>query len=708
MAANKASHFGGEPLAHIEGLLHDLGKYTQEFQKRLEGGPSVDHATHGAQVAAERFGTLGTIMAYAIAGHHAGLANGKGYEGMTSLKRRLQKDDLPTLWESWKTEISLPDLSSFDIRNVLSPEKDRACFQFAFLGRMLFSCLVDADYLDTERFYRQASNEPERDQTFPDLPSLRDELTGYMQDFKADTEINQTRADIFEEVTGKANLEPGLFSLNVPTGGGKTLASLAFALDHAIKHGLRRVIFVIPFTSIVEQNAAVFREALGRYGNKAVVEHHSNFDDKKQAESTATKEKLRLVQQNWEAPVIVTTSVQFFESLYANKTSRCRKLHNIAGSVVVLDEVQTLPVKQLLPCITAMDELALNYHTSLVLCTATQPAIEKAEFKYGLDNVRPLIDRPAELHRKLERVQVQHVGGLSDEELAEEMAEQDQVLCIVNSRRHARSLYERIADLPGVHHLTTSMCAQHRQEKLKTIREQLASDAPCRLVATSLIEAGVDVDFVTVFRAESGLDSVAQAAGRCNREGKRDINHSQVNIFYTTDDWFTPKDVEQFAASARSVLRRFDKALSPEAIKAYFHDLYWIKGPEQMGQKLLKNVESGRIDGIPYEDMAKDFRMIESRMLPVIIPFDDNAKGLINDLKWAEKCGGIARKLQPYLVQIPERSLKAMKEVGAVQAVQPERFGEQFMELANIELYSSEYGLNWDNPTFISGEGSVI
>lgn len=696
-------------MARIAGLLHDLGKYTQAFQVRLEGGPSVDHATWGAKVAAERFGPLGTLMAYAIAGHHAGLANGKGYEGMTSLERRLHKEDLPALWEGWENEISLSDVKAANKAiQALNPLQERKNFQLAFWGRMLFSCLVDADYLDTERFYRQAEDKPERDQTFPDLQSLRDELTGYMQDFKADSEVNQIRADIFDEVTGKADLKPGLFSLNVPTGGGKTLTSLAFALDHAMRYGLRRVIFVIPFTSIVEQNAAVFREALGRYGSKAVVEHHSNFDDKKQAESAATKEKLRLAQENWEAPIIVTTSVQFFESLYANKTSRCRKLHNIAGSVVILDEVQTLPVKWLLPCITAMDELALNYRTSLVLCTATQPAIEKPALEDGLDNVRPLIEQPAELHKKLERVQVQYVGGLSDEELAEELAGQHQALCIVNSRRHAKSLYKRIADLPGAHHLTTSMCAQHRQQKLETIREQLASDAPCRLVATSLIEAGVDVDFVTVFRAEAGLDSVAQAAGRCNREGKRTVDDSKVKVFETTDDWFTPKDVEQFAASARSVFRRFDNPLSPEAIKAYFTDLYWMKGSELMGQKLLESVENSRIDSIPYEDMANEFRMIESRMLPVIIPFDDNAKKLINDLKWTEMCGGIARKLQPYLVQIPERSLKAMKDVGAVQAIQPERFGEQFMELVNLELYSLEYGLDWDNPTFISGEGSVI
>jgi CRISPR-associated endonuclease/helicase Cas3 len=511
-------------------------------------------------------------------------------------------------------------------------------------------------------------------------------------------------------VRGQAHQSPGLFSLNVPTGGGKTLASLAFALDHAIAHGLRRVIFVIPFTSIVEQNAAVFRDALGELGETAVLEHHSAFiGEGRSTGNPGSKDKLRLAMENWEAPIVVTTSVQFFESLYANRSSRCRKLHNIAGSVTILDEAQTLPLKLLMPCMVAMDELALNYRTSLVLCTATQPALKAEEgFVSGLENVRELAPDPQDLQGRLERVRVHYRGPVTDEELVDELSASEQVLCIVNSRRHARSLYQSISHLPGARHLTTLMCAKHRSEALSEIRRILKDGKPCRLVATSLIEAGVDVDFPAVFRAEAGLDSIAQAAGRCNREGRRPTDQSNVYVFAVASDWPTPPDVEQFAGAARSVFRRYDKPLCLEAIRDYFRELYWIKGREQLGAGMLKMVEDGRVDGVPYETLAKTFRMIDSPMLPVIIPYDETAREALGELSWVESCGGISRKLQPYLVQLPERSFRSLRETGAIQPVQEMKFGEQFMELVNEDLYHRKYGLDWDEPSFISAEKTVI
>lgn len=712
LAADKARHFNfrGQTLAEVAGVLHDLGKYTLEFQQRLEGSPvRVDHATHGAVMAVERYGLIGRLLAYAIAGHHAGLANGRDNGERTSLKDRLSKE-LPQLLSHWENEITLPRTLP-DPRGFRSV-KDRSFFQLAFLGRMLFSCLVDADYLDTEAFYLRKDDKgvDGRDQEFPDLSALRERLDQYLGRFKADSDVNRIRAEILEHVRSNAVQEPGLFSLNVPTGGGKTLVSLAFALDHAIAHGLRRVIFVIPFTSIVEQNAAVFREALGDLGEVAVLEHHSAFiDDGKNGGDPQSKDKLRLAMENWEAPIVVTTSVQFFESLYANRSSRCRKLHNISGSVVILDEAQTLPLKMLMPCVAAMDELALNYRTSVVLCTATQPALKKEEsFANGLDNVRELAPEPEGLQRQLERVKVRYRGPLTDEELVDELAAHEQVLCIVNSRRHARSLYQSIAHLPGARHLTTLMCAKHRSQALMEIRQRLKDGEPCRLIATSLIEAGVDVDFPTVYRAEAGLDSIAQAAGRCNREGKRPLEQSNVNVFAVASDWPTPPDVEQFAGAARSVFRRYEKPLSLAAIRDYFRELYWVKGKEQLGAGMLKVVEDGRLEGIPYEIMAKDFRMIDSRMLPVIVAYDESARKALHALQWAESCGGIASRLQSYLVQLPEQAFRALRETGAIQPVQAGKFGEQFMELVNEDLYHDKYGLDWDEPSFISAEKSVM
>ena len=709
LAAQKAAVFGGASAARVEGLLHDLGKYTDEFQQRLEGSPvRVDHATHGAVMAVERYGSLGRLLAYAIAGHHAGLANGRDSGERTSLKDRLRKE-LPQLLPHWENEIDLPQRLAppEDFRTV----KDRGAFQLTFLGRMLYSCLVDADYLDTEAFYlNKSKGVGGRDQTFPSLSALRERLDQTLSRFKPDSEVNRIRAEILEHVRGKAGESPGLFSLNVPTGGGKTLASLAFALDHAIAHGLRRVIFVIPFTSIVEQNAAVFREALGDLGEMAVLEHHSAYSDEGvKGRNPQSRDKLRLAMENWEAPVVVTTSVQFFESLYANRSSRCRKLHNISGSVVILDEAQTLPLKLLMPCVAAIDELALNYRTSLVLCTATQPALKVDEgFANGLANVRELAPEPEQLLSQLERVEVHYRGPLTDEELVAELVEREQVLCIVNSRRHARSLYQSISHLPGARHLTTLMCARHRSRALKEIRQLLKDGEPCRLIATSLIEAGVDVDFPTVFRAEAGLDSVAQAAGRCNREGRRPLEESNVYVFAIASDWPTPPDVEQFAGAARSIFRRYEKPLSLATIRDYFRELYWVKGGEQLGADMLKSVEDGRLEGIPYENLARDFRMIDSHMLPVIVPYDEDGRKALRELQWAESCGGIARRLQPYLVQLPERAFKALRDTGAIQPVQFERFGEQFVELVNGDLYYEEFGLDWDEPSFISAEKSVM
>ncbi|MBN2887290.1 MAG: CRISPR-associated endonuclease Cas3'' [Chromatiaceae bacterium] len=711
LAAVRAAPFTCEALAETAGLLHDIGKYSTDFQRRLAGeAVRVDHATRGALVAIERYPGIGQLLAYIIAGHHSGLANGIESGERTALRERLTRAGLPPLLDVWQHEIKLPlELKPPPLK---THSRERAMFQLSFLVRMLFSCLVDADYLDTEAFYNRIEcREALRGIPLPSLIALRDQLDSYLKDFTVAHPIDQLRGTILHHVRAQAGLSPGLFSLTVPTGGGKTLTSLAFALDHALMHGLRRVIYVIPFTSIVEQTATSFRQALGALGEAAVLEHHSAFVASTNNEEPQAREKLRLAMENWDAPIIVTTAVQFFESLFAARPSRCRKLHNIAGSVVILDEAQTLPLKLLRPTIAAIDELARNYGCTLVLCTATQPALNAPEFCGGLENVRELAPDPASLYRQLDRVRVGHLGDVEDAALVARLQGHEQVLCIVNNRRHARALYQAIAEQPGACHLSTLMCARHRSVVLAEVRERLNQGAPCRLVATSLIEAGVDVSFPVVYRAEAGLDSIAQAAGRCNRHGKERAEDSPVWVFAPAGDtWLPPPELKQFAQAGREVLRHHGEApLAPAAITAYFQHLYWQQGDDALDRHdLLELLRRSRLDGLPFETLAARYRLIETTQIAVIVPYDEEARAALAALDHVPSCGGVARRLQTYLVQVPMRALAELRAVGAVQPVAEARWGEQFLALMNPDLYSPDYGLWWEEPTFVSLANTII
>lgn len=720
MAAERAAWFGADVIALATGLLHDLGKYTERFQKRLEGEvPRMDHATWGAVVARQRYPSLGPLMAYAIAGHHAGLANGTpGNEqsrrlSLTERFSRENLDGLPPLLSDWEREIALPE--RVVLPEGFMPRRSRGAFQLSLLTRMIFSCLVDADFVDTDNFYRTIERRRLRAEgNGPPLPDLREKLNAHLARFPREGGINPLRADILAHVRGKAGEQPGLFSLTVPTGGGKTLASLAFALDHAIAHGLRRVIYVAPFTSIIEQNARVLREAFGDLGEAAVLEHHSAFFDDPDKELQSI-EKRRLAMENWDAPVVVTTAVQFFESLFADRPSRCRKLHNIAGSVVVVDEAQTMPLHLLRPCVELLDELALNYRTSIVLCTATQPTLGKKQgFKGGLDEVRELAPNPVRLYEELRRVSVRHIGTLGDDALTQQMRERDQVLCIVNNRRHARHLFESIADAPGAYHLSTLMFARHRSRVLDEVRRKLAAGEPCRLVSTSLIEAGVDVDFPAVLRAEAGLDSIAQAAGRCNREGRRSTQASEVLVFQAAnEDWAPPQELKLFAEAFRSVERQHrDDLLALDAVSAYFKELYWRLDTRLDREDLLGMLKGAAADSLPLETLAAKFRVIESTMRPVIVSFDPDTGGLdpfvegvLRDLEFAPAA---ARKLQPFIVQLPQKAYDALWRAKAIAPVAPDRYGDQFVQLVNRDLYDVQFGLRWDNPLFICAENLVV
>ena len=727
MAAEFARVFGAQEIACQTGRLHDLGKYSLPFQKRLEGEIEfVDHSTAGAKIAIERWGdVIGKLMAFCIAGHHAGLANGNGEgDNRRTLKDRLALQfgaDIPALDNLWQQEIKLPETLSAP---PLKADAHHPFFSYAFFTRMLYSCLVDADYLDTEAFYLKLENKAVERGGYPDLNALQHNFNQFINKFRrrvaqapAQTEaekrnaaLNRLRSEILDYVVEQAAQPQGLFTLTVPTGGGKTFTSMAFALEHAKRHGMRRVIYVIPFTSIIEQNAAEFRKAFGELGEQAVLEHHSTFDDGKQQDD-ATKDKLRLASENWDAPIVVTTAVQFFESLFADRSSRCRKLHNIAGSVIILDEAQMLPLNLLLPIMQAIKELAQNYRCSIVMCTATQPAVQAENgFYRGFENVREIAPKPTALFDKLRRTTVQHIGTQTYADLLAKLGEHPQMLVIVNNRRHARSLYDQAKHLDGTFHLTTLMCAKHRSQKLDEIRGRLKNGEPCRVIATSLIEAGVDVDFPLVMRAEAGLDSVAQAAGRCNREGKRPSENSFVWIFAPEDKWKVPPELATQAAVMRLAADSFsDDLLSTQAVAAYFAELYQLKGSELDNKKILKmHNDTGQSLDFPFQTIADKFRMIESHMQPLIIPFDGEAENLISSLHHADHIGGLLRKLQPYTVQIPEKALAALYKAGRIEPINEKNFGKQFYTLIGLDLYDEVAGLSWEDTVFLKGEGLVF
>jgi len=715
------------------GLLHDIGKCSDAYQRYIrqgEGNRKVrgpDHSSAGAQEAVKAFGAdWGRLIAYGIAGHHGGLMDG------ADLSARLVKP--VEAYDGWREHVGiLPDQHALSGIH-LAPNGIDPAFSHAFLVRMAFSCLVDADFLETERFYRIAAGEepPARGGTVQPyhLDAVRTHMARCRRD---DTEVNRLRSAILDHANNKAALSPGLFTLTVPTGGGKTLTSLSFALEHALTHGLRRVIYVIPFTSIIEQTAAVFRDEVGL--GEAVLEHHSSFDwDRKppetgndaEGEGAAGLAKLRRDAENWDAPIVVTTAVQFFESLFAARPSQARKLHNLAKSVIVLDEAQSIPVPLLRPCMAAIDELARNYGASVILCTATQPALRlqdgalplpesgRAE---GLDipAERELAPDPQALYRKLKRVEVEWLREpVTDDEIAARFATQPQILCIVNSRAHARDLFAllRKQGQAGAVHLSTLMCARHRRAVLEKVREDLKAGQQVRLISTSLIEAGVDVDFPEVWRAAAGLASIAQAAGRCNREGRGQTMGRTV-VFEAAGRKMPPA-IEAFYAPAREVMRREGPdVLGLEAIRDYYEALYWRQGHAALDRATLPGGEALAIipairelakqGDFPFATIARAFRLIDDAMDPVIVPYDDTAREAIDALTHAPfPPAGVQRRLQQYVVPIPAKARERLVASGAVQAIRRDDYGDRFMVLAEDRkgqlpaLYDPHLGLRID------------
>ncbi|HUP47811.1 MAG TPA: CRISPR-associated endonuclease Cas3'' [Thermoanaerobaculia bacterium] len=705
LAARFASAFAAAEWGRYAGLWHDLGKYSEAFQSYLRIASSedphvaetvgrIDHSTAGAQHAASAVEVLGHLLAYAISGHHGGLPDGRS--GGPCLERRLEKhiEDWGDAPSSLTTCPGLEPPSA-----LLHALRTGNAFSIAFFTRMVFSCLVDADFLDTERFMAPAKATARGEWQRDALARMEDALDSHIASLEvAPTEVNANREKVRDACLAAATIEPGLFSLTVPTGGGKTLSSLAFALRHAVVHGLTRVVYVVPFTTIIEQNADVFRRALaGADGAEAtdfVVEHHSNLDV---GQETAMS---RLATENWDSPLVVTTSVQFYESLFARKTSRCRKLHNLARSVIVLDEVQTLPVDFLHPCLRALRELATHYGASVVLCTATQPAVHlRQDFPIGLENVREIVPNPQALYESLRRVDVRDLGPLGDEELASRLRTHDRVLCIVNTRRHAIDLFRALGEEPEGHfHLSALMCPEHRTEVLGDIRARLDSRKTCRVVSTQLIEAGVDIDFPVVFRSLAGLDSLAQAAGRCNRNGS--LHGRGTTFVFRSQHSLEEAFLRQTANAAEQVLPLYDAdPLSLEAVEHYFRLYYWDRSSRWDAKRILDEFQLLRQDrSLPFSfgfaAVAERFRLIDKLGEPVIIPWGDTGRRLVAELRDPRRTPdrGLLRRLQRFTVEARRKEWEANMH-GAIELV-----ADRFPVLVDSSCYSEQAGLSLPDP----------
>jgi CRISPR-associated endonuclease/helicase Cas3 len=714
LAGAFADRFGCRDLGHAAGLLHDLGKYQAAFQRRLRGEPGkVDHAAHGASYARRFHGRVGDLIAHGIAGHHAGLA-----DGLFDREGRVARMDatLDAIVAAARSD-GLPFPGAPPLRR-FKPAKHSG-FQVAFLIRMLFSCLVDADYLATENFYVRAERREIPPRGAAAGPSeLAAALDSHLARFPAPVpgSLDARRAEILAHARSLAGAPPGVFTLTAPTGGGKTLTSLAFALRHAQLNDLDRVVVGIPFTSVIEQTADVYRKALAPHRD-AILEHHSAFDQSR-IDGREARAKLSLAMETWDQPLIVTTTVRLFESLFSNRPSRCRKLHNLARSVIVLDEIQTLPLALLRPCVAALKELAANYGCSIVLCTATQPALLAdppgggRPFLDGFEGVVELAPDPPALFEALRRVRVRMIDApQTDDDIAARLADAPQALCIVNRRRHAQALYGAVRDQAGARHLSTLMCAAHRRAVLARVREDLAAGRPCRVISTSLIEAGVDVDFPLVLRAEAGLDSILQAAGRCNREGRRDAAASLTLVFRPADGK-RPQSMRRPIETAESVFRRFDDVTRSPAVTAYFEQLFDRKGDADLDARGILQACQDRLMTLdfPFETMATDFQMIDDYNQPLIIEWDEAARAAVRDLRLLPEGftpGGLARRLQPYAVGVPPGARARLIDIGAAQVIEEARHGDQFVVLANRDLYREDIGLSWEDPTLMDAERLV-
>lgn len=673
LARGFAAEFGGEDMAYYAGLWHDLGKFHPDFQKYLaacSANPGVhqrgpDHKVAGAIHA---LNTGIDMVAWVALGHHGGIPS------ETELREKLQQaqgssavSQTLSVATSEFLDMALQDdtdhmLPAFlcDTGSSLAAAELRLRTEF-FL-RMLFSTLVDADFLDTERhFYLERSEvrrgTPSLEDLWRRLEASQTSLSG-----KSDDNLGRVRHNVYLRCLEASNLEPGFFRLTVPTGGGKTRSGMAFALRHALKHGLRRVIVAVPYTSITEQTAQVYRDI---FGEEVVLEHHSEAawrtDDESEPSSLHTW--ARLASENWEAPIIVTTTVQLLESLFSNKPSRCRKLHNITGSVVILDEVQTLPTELLRPILHVLSELVSHYRVSVVLCSATLPAFQEEVGSFALKDVREIVPNPESLFQALRRVDYELPAGGAQwtwARVAEEMRRAERCMAVVNTKGDALALLDALGKDADALHLSTLLCGAHRRDVLREVKDRLNKGAPCRLVTTQVVEAGVDLDFPMVLRAMGPLDRIVQAAGRCNREHK--LPGMGRVVVFEPEGGKLPRGVYETAtAITRGMLDRGKADLfDPSLYREYFRSLFTARDLD------IKRVQRAR-EMFDFPEVAERFRLIADDTVPVIVryPPDENiVEALLERLRRrGEDIRKTMQMLQPYIVDVRRWGLEQMKHL---------------------------------------------
>lgn len=711
LAETYAAKFDSSEWGKVAGLAHDAGKGRLVWQNyiRLKSGffdeeahlegklGKIPHAIHGAKLVEELFGKgFGRFLAYCIAGHHTGLPDWSSAEGAGQASLQFQETHLK----------DLNDIDAFSIDKIQSSKPESPPWKFnngldlSLWIRMLYSSLVDADFLDTESYINntQANN---RGGYFSmtELLERFNRFTMQLDETSEDTRVNKIRRNIRTKCVQMASEPQGIFSLSVPTGGGKTLSSLAFGLEHAIRHDLDRIIYVIPYTSIIEQNADVFRLAVGE---DQVVEHHSSLDE------DGSTPKSRLASENWDAPIIVTTSVQFFESLFAAKSSHCRKLHNIVNSVVVLDEAQLVPVEYLTPILEVMQLLVDHYHVSFVISTATQPVfgeriVDGKPFA-GLKSIKEIMgDNVGALYDSLKRVHVQLPENLhaisSWQDIAEELKQNEQVLCIVSDRKSCRELYGLMPE--GTYHLSALMCGQHRSEVIENIKQKLKNKESVRVISTQLVEAGVDMDFPIVYRALAGLDSIAQAAGRCNREGM--ISELGKVIIFNAPKKAPMGILRKAADTTRSIfLTVHQEPLEHSLFEKFFSELY-CKANSLDAKGIIPLLSPDQQEcSIYFRTAADKFRIIDDSLQKTILVRYGKSESLIDLLKLKGPERWLMRKLQRYTVNVYNADFNQLLLHGSIEEVQPKIFA-----LTSSIEYSMDTGLLVDE-TFFNPEQFII
>ena len=680
LAGEFGKTFGAEHPARAAGVLHDIGKSSVAFSRRLDGvNIRVDHSTAGALEAVKLY--RDPLLAACIAGHHAGLPD----FGM----RKTSVFGDGTLWGRLKAEISPGrDIEPYDAyRGEIElpprpahPEWVSDPHSTFFYIHFLYSCLVDADFLDTETFMK--SSPADRGQ-YGDLKTLEQKLDPVLEDKQNPTsELNRKRTEILNNLIAASAYAPGLYTLTVPTGGGKTLSSMAFALKHALRHGMERIIYVIPYQSIIEQTAKVFSDI---FGEENVLAHYSNADF--HSDDSEISNRKKLAAENWDAPIIVTTSVQFFESFFSNRSSKCRKLHNVARSVLIFDEAQSLPIDVLRPCLLTISELVKHYGCTAVLCTATQPALNpifaESAFLPGA-SIEELCPHTEELYEFFRRVRYRREGELSLEGLAERLTEDEQVLCVVNTIKKARQIREEMGP-DDVFCLTTLLTPRDRKRQLDEIRSRLHDGCPCRVISTSLIEAGVDVDFPSVWRETAGLDSIIQAGGRCNRENRRPAEESIVHVFSledTGDLRFTRKNI----STAEEVMRNREDMDSPDAVHEYFERLlYVLKDTAALDRgEFMKKMTT---QSFPLKEIGEEFRIIDEDQCTVLIPQEEN-RAAVNELREHGATRQLLRQLGIDGVNLRRPVYRSMNDAGCLEEI-----GANIAVLAKPDLYDPHTGL---------------